>query len=212
MNSERITVRYVPEAVYRADRFFRRAALFVGHRFFGGVWFRTLGRAFRYAFGKGCEKRAAVLCFCVLGYFLGQSPCVRIFTPLAKSVEALGLDFLEDLTLSRAERRAPKKRPFADLIPCAPPKALYHLIPEEDFVKAMREGLHCESGRVFLTDNVASQKGYMVWKTRNVRKMTTVFRVVAIDPARLCMKRELYEYCPHEYVVERVEPEFLIGV
>ena len=181
--AESITVRFTPEPVYRVSRLCIRAALGVRERLWGGDWARTLGRAFRYSFKRGSRKRGAVLCFSALGYLLGQSPSVRLLPSLAKSVEELRLDFLDGCTSSRKENRRLKKGSF-DALPVAKLKeTLYHITPEENVKSILKTGLVTENCRVFLTDDV--------------------------DCKRLSDLHTIYEYLPHEFVVERVEPEFI---
>ena len=90
---------------------------------------------------------------------------------------------------------------------------LYHLTPVENINKIKQKGIVSKRNYIFLTDNIeyfANNDDYLNWKATELKKDTD-FCVLKINAAALCKRRKIfYINRKHEFVTEKVEPEFII--
>ena len=90
---------------------------------------------------------------------------------------------------------------------------LFHLAPVESLEKIRQTGLVSKRNYIYLTDDVdffSKDDEYVNWKSAELKK-NTEFCVLKIDSSKLRQRHKIYSINKeHEFVTEKVEPEFII--
>ncbi len=90
---------------------------------------------------------------------------------------------------------------------------LYHFTPKKNIESIRRQGILSPKGTVFLTDDINHlyDTGFLGWKAGKFGIDVSEFTALKIDAAALRRRRKIYNVNnEHEFVTEKVEPEYIM--